>query len=246
MCKRHSTQTGCVLPLLGDGLHSLISPGDGQRGRRRAGPWHLRPALLLIAAAQLCATVSAISGSIRASPRAPQPRQLRRAAWRRCRDDGGGAVALGGRDGPPGGRRGAGDSGRQPDRRLAFSHVCGRPFYCHRSTMSPHASPQARLAAAAPGGPAAPAARPAAPAPAAAAARPAAAPVPAAAAGGGTSALAEYRQLLSVQVAKLLDAAEAVGGQVLSATRVLAEGFTREAAVVEAIGACQVRSRCWE
>lgn len=43
-------------------------------------------------------------------------------------------------------------------------------------------------------------------------------------------------------MAKLLDAAEAVGGQVLSATRVLAEGFSREAAVVEAIGCCQVRS----
>lgn len=135
-------------------------------------------------------------------------------------------------------------AGGSPTAGLAFSHVCGRPFYCHRSIMLPHASPQARLAAAAPGG-AAPAARPAAPAPAAAA-RPAAAPAPAAAAGGGTSALADYRQLLSGQVAKLLDAAEAVGGQVLSATRVLAEGFTREAAVVEAIGACQVRSGCWE
>lgn len=78
-----------------------------------------------------------------------------------------------------------------------------------------------------------PAAAPAAPA-AAAAAGPAAA-----AAGGSGAALADYHALLSTQLVKLVDAGEAVGGQVLAATRVLAEGFQREAAVVEAMGACR-------
>ena len=97
---------------------------------------------------------------------------------------------------------------------------------------------QARLASIAPGA-AAPAGRPAT---AAAAAAPAAAPPPAAAGtpSSGSSALADYRQLLGGQLAKVVDAAEAIGGQVLQASRVLAEGLRREAAVVEAMAACQV------
>jgi hypothetical protein len=83
-------------------------------------------------------------------------------------------------------------------------------------------------------------ARRTAPAAAPAAAAPVAA-LPATTKPDASSALSDYRQLLGTQLAKLLDAAEAVGGQVLAATRILAEGFQREAAVVEAIGVCQVR-----
>jgi hypothetical protein len=100
---------------------------------------------------------------------------------------------------------------------------------------------QARLASIAPTSTAAPAARPAA---AVAAVPPP--PLPPAVSGGGAApasgaALADFRQLLSTQLAALVDAGEAVGGQVLQATRVLAEGFTREAAIVEAFAACKVR-----
>lgn len=55
----------------------------------------------------------------------------------------------------------------------------------------------------------------------------------------GGDALAAYRALLAGQLAKALGAAEAVGGQVLAATRVLAAGFEKEAAVIEAIGTCR-------
>jgi hypothetical protein len=74
---------------------------------------------------------------------------------------------------------------------------------------------------------------------------PAAAPLPVV--GDAAGALAAYRQLLSTQLAKVVDAAEGVCGHVLTATRILAEGFQREAAVVEAFGACKVRIRahCW-
>ncbi|KAL4855712.1 Cyclase-associated protein 1 [Chlorella vulgaris] len=58
-------------------------------------------------------------------------------------------------------------------------------------------------------------------------------------AGDAAGALAAYRQLLSTQLAKVVDAAEGVGGHVQTATRILAEGFQREAAVVEAFGACK-------
>lgn len=70
----------------------------------------------------------------------------------------------------------------------------------------------------------------------------------AAAPGPAGRALSDYRQLLITQLAKLVEAAEAVGGQVLAATRILAEGFTQEGAVVEALGACQVGACCawWE
>ena len=100
---------------------------------------------------------------------------------------------------------------------------------------------QARLASIAPTSTAAPAARPAA---AVAAVPPP--PLPPAVSGGGAApasgaALADFRQLLSTQLAALVDAGEAVGGQVLQATRVLAEGFTGEAAIVEAFAACKVR-----
>lgn len=98
---------------------------------------------------------------------------------------------------------------------------------------------QARLASIVPTGTSSFTARATAPAAARAAAGPPAA-LPAGTPTDGPSALADYRQLLGTQLAKLLDAAEAVGGQVLAATRVLAEGFEREAAVVEAIGVCQV------
>ena len=97
---------------------------------------------------------------------------------------------------------------------------------------------QARLASIAPGG-VAPDRTPPPPTAALAAATPAAAPAPAAASAGGLP-LPDYRQLLSTQLSKVLDAADAIGGQVLQASRVLAEGFRREAAVVEAIGTCQV------
>lgn len=67
--------------------------------------------------------------------------------------------------------------------------------------------------------------------PAAARASTAAAPSPAApASGSASSALGSYQALLSGPLAATLDAAEAVGGEVLKATRVLAEGFRREAA----------------
>ncbi|PRW32688.1 cyclase-associated 1 [Chlorella sorokiniana] len=96
---------------------------------------------------------------------------------------------------------------------------------------------EARLASIAPGG-VAPARAPPPPTAAPAAATAAAAPAPAAASSPG-GALADYRQLLSTQLVKVVDAAEAIGGQVLQASRVLAEGFRREEAVVEAIGSCQ-------
>ena len=78
---------------------------------------------------------------------------------------------------------------------------------------------------------------PANPAPAAApaAAAPAAAPPPPAAGGS----LAAYHKLLSGAVRVALDAAEAIGGDVLRATRILADGFRGEAAVVEAMAQCQ-------
>lgn len=109
-------------------------------------------------------------------------------------------------------------------------HVVAR----HAAATTPLMS-QARLASIAPGG-VAPTRGPPPPT-AAAAAAPAAAPAVASADG---RAVADYRQLLSTQLVKVLDAAEAIGGQVLQASRVLAEGFRGEAAVVEAIGACQV------
>ncbi|KAI3423920.1 hypothetical protein D9Q98_009754 [Chlorella vulgaris] len=96
---------------------------------------------------------------------------------------------------------------------------------------------EARLASVVPSGASpltAPASRPIT-APAATAQ--AAAPRPVA--GDAAGALAAYRQLLSTQLAKVVDAAEGVGGHVLTATRILAEGFQREAAVVEAFGACK-------
>lgn len=105
---------------------------------------------------------------------------------------------------------------------------------------TPHYVLQARLASIAPGG-VAPATAP--PPPTAAPAASAAAPPPAAASTSG-GALADYRQLLGTQLVKAVDTAEAIGGQVLQATRVLAEGFRREAAVVEAFGACQVGAGC--
>lgn len=115
------------------------------------------------------------------------------------------------------------------------------------STLSTGLFLQARLASVVPSGATpltAPASRPIT-APAATA--PAAAPRPVA--GDAASALAAYRQLLSTQLAKVVDAAEGVGGHVQTATRILAEGFQREAAVVEAFGACKVRVRmrahCW-
>lgn len=115
------------------------------------------------------------------------------------------------------------------------------------STLSTGLFLQARLASVVPSGATpltAPASRPIT-APAATA--PAAAPRPVA--GDAAGALAAYRQLLSTQLAKVVDAAEGVGGHVLTATRILAEGFQREAAVVEAFGACKVRMRahcCWQ
>lgn len=95
---------------------------------------------------------------------------------------------------------------------------------------------QARLSSLAPSSRTAPSAAPA-PARPAAAAPPAASAAPAG--GSGADALAAYRALLTGQLVKALDAAEAVGGQVLAATRVLAAGFEKEAGVIEAIGACR-------
>ncbi|EFN50763.1 hypothetical protein CHLNCDRAFT_142506 [Chlorella variabilis] len=92
---------------------------------------------------------------------------------------------------------------------------------------------EARLASIVPTGTSSFTPRPTAAAPGA----PAAA-LPAAAAGPG-AALADYRQLLSTQLAKAAAAAEGVGGQVLEATHILVEGFQREAAVIEAMGVCK-------
>ncbi|PSC76207.1 dipeptidyl aminopeptidase acylaminoacyl peptidase [Micractinium conductrix] len=75
------------------------------------------------------------------------------------------------------------------------------------------------------------------PGPGAAAAH-ASAPAPPAASAAGTP-LEAYRGLLAKQLATLVEAGEAVGGQVLVATRVLAEGFLREASVVEAFACCR-------
>ena len=55
-------------------------------------------------------------------------------------------------------------------------------------------------------------------------------------------AAADFQQLLATQLAGVLDAAEAIGGQVLQASRLLAEGFRREAVVVAAFATCQVSS----
>ena len=108
-----------------------------------------------------------------------------------------------------------------------------------------HSLVQARLASIAPTSTAAPAARPAA---TGAAVPPP--PLPPAVSGGGAApasgaAFADFRQLLGTQLAAVVEAGEAVGGQVLQATRILAEGFTREAAIVEAFAACKVRL-CWQ
>ena len=70
------------------------------------------------------------------------------------------------------------------------------------------------------------------------AAKPAAAASGAAATGGGSGAAADYQSLLAGALAAALDAAEALGGEVLRATRLLAEGFRREAAVLAAMAAC--------
>lgn len=74
--------------------------------------------------------------------------------------------------------------------------------------------------------------------------QPVAKPAPAAANGAATAggALADYQSLLTSSLEKAVDAAEAIGGEVLKATRVLAEGFRREAVVVAAMQSCQASS----
>lgn len=153
---------------------------------------------------------------------------------------GGGGSPAGASYGAAGGHRG--------ERRADLERPACEQLVTSFVPPTPHYVLQARLASIAPGG-VAPAHAPPPPTAAPAAAAAAAAPPPAAVSTSG-GALGDYRQLLGTQLVKAVDTAEAIGGQVLQAMRVLAEGFRREAAVVEAFGACQVgagccRSACW-
>lgn len=67
---------------------------------------------------------------------------------------------------------------------------------------------------------------------------PPAAPAPAASPSSAGGPLEAYQTLLKTDVAALVDAAEKVGGEVLRATRILAEAFHRETEIVAALASC--------
>lgn len=67
--------------------------------------------------------------------------------------------------------------------------------------------------------------------PGAAAAAPSAAPT--------SGSVGAYQSLLDVHLAAVADAADAIGGEVMRATRVLADAFTKERDIIAAFAACQ-------